>query len=143
MNKDPKARKVRRVKAVEERSLLVRTRVATRPIKAEGVNEMPPEALFCRGNGHGWDPNSVRDFDVVSKRGFVIEFKRSDACAICGVERVRTFDVPSFTITHHSTTGYPEGYLSAKGRIYRAEVRREEMLRAGFKVRPVPERKPK
>lgn len=98
------------------------------------INDMTNEALWCRSDHHAW--NHKGDTDIVTKRGYVTEFRRNSVCARCGADRSQLFEVPSFRIKK-AHIYYPEGYLHDGGRLYVADVRREQLVRMGLKVKEV------
>ena len=104
--------------------------------KVESPAEMAEEVLLCRGDNHPWQ--WLRDFDITKNRsGYVVgEFKRAHVCPRCGTDRTQTIDAATFTVVK-AVTRYPDGYLSKAGRVYRADVRREQLVRAGYKVKGI------
>jgi hypothetical protein len=96
------------------------------------LEEMTEEALVCRGDNHPW--KRMGDTDITLRRNYLIEFTRNWECLNCGATKWIAYAVPSLAPVRKGGT-YPPGYLSSEGRIHKADVRREELSRMGYKIK--------
>lgn len=89
--------------------------------------------LECRSEGHAWG----KFHDVVTgNKGWVSQFVRSKTCMRCGLEKETTYEVPSMRAIK-ARSFYPDGYVvvGGHGRILASEVRSEQLVRAGYKIK--------
>lgn len=101
--------------------------------KPQSIKDIVVDAyLECRSDNHAW--NKIHD-RVTGNKGWVSQFVRSKTCQRCGLEKETTYEVPSMRPIK-SKSWYPEGYVvHGTGRVPVAEVRMEQLVRAGYKVR--------
>lgn len=102
--------------------------------KASDPSDFPGEVLLCRERGHHWEKRNEQVTFGARKRA--VEVERFSTCPVCSLDKIETITLPDFVIVKR-TYDYPDFYLAdvpaMGGRMYRADVRREQFTRAGIK----------
>lgn len=102
--------------------------------RASDVGDMHNAYLYCRERGHHWRHRN--DQVTYGARRRASEVTRTFTCDTCGTDVLEVVELPSFAVVRRKYE-YPDLYLADTqamgGRLYRADIRREQFTRAGIK----------